>query len=248
MPDLNLDKLLVFLFFVTPGFFACRVFALWHPGDKKDWGSSLTEAISYSSVIFTVWFVWLMRLTRPQYAVEHPWEVLAAIIVVCFVSPVLLAGAAYYLRTQVLPRYGMDHPTRTGWDRFIRTHKHFFVLAQKKGGEMLGGLYAENSFASTYPVDPELYLQQLWRVDENGRFIEPVPGSLGTVIRAADFEFIEFFQVEVSTDATGDPTALRAAGPAVTLPPGGSAGKADPGSEQPNPSAAGGNGSVPATV
>jgi hypothetical protein len=248
MPDLTLDKLLIFVFAITPGLFSMQLYALWHPGQKREWGSALLEILTYSSLNFVPWFPWIARLIQPGYAAAHPPELCLAFLLICLLSPTLLTTVFSLLRWYILPKLGMDHPTRTAWDHYIRRHRTFFVLAYLKGGEMIGGLYAERSYASAFPVDPELYVQEVWQVDKDGRFLEAVPASLGTVIRLSECKTIEFFKVEVEPDVTQGSAPVRAAGQVnPSAAPGGGAGAGGQ-AVQPNPPAAGGNGSGKAAV
>ncbi len=49
---------------------------------------------------------------------------------------------------------------------------------------------------STFPVAQEIYVQEVWRVDESGKFIEMVPGTMGMFIRMDQCERFEFLAVE----------------------------------------------------
>ena len=61
---------------------------------------------------------------------------------------------------------------------------------------MVGGYFGPNSYATTFPQPPEVYVEEVWRVDEEGRFVEKVDGTLGMVLRIADCDRLEFLCVE----------------------------------------------------
>jgi hypothetical protein len=61
---------------------------------------------------------------------------------------------------------------------------------------MLGGYFGERSYVTNFPHPPEIYVEEVWRVDPNGVFVEKVEGTLGMVIRQADCERLEFLVVE----------------------------------------------------
>lgn len=197
MPDITLEKLVFFVFAVTPGFIAIQVYALKCPGQKKDVTSSLVEVVTYSVANLSVWSWWVFSIIRLPFVQIHPLEFTAAFLVVCLVSPVLLSLGWYWLRTKHLHhKFGVDHPTQRGWEFFVRHHREFWVLFHLKNGKHLGGYFGGKSFAATYPQEPELYVEEVWRVDERGEFVEMVEGTLGSVIRIADCERVEFFQVK----------------------------------------------------
>ena len=61
---------------------------------------------------------------------------------------------------------------------------------------MLGGLYGPGSFASSYPEKEDLYLQEVWKIGEEGKFIEKIPGSKGVLVNYDSIEYIEFFDID----------------------------------------------------
>ena len=117
-----------------------------------------------------------------------------------FVSPAALACLCLFLRVKVLPRYlSMDHPTRTAWDWFVSYHSPFFIRfilkSKDKDGKttMVGGFYGGESFASSFPEEPEIYVEEVWYLNpETGVFEQKIEGSLGMVIRLAECERVEF--------------------------------------------------------
>jgi hypothetical protein len=204
VPDLTFDKLIFFVFAVAPGFIAIQVYGLMCPGPKKDWGNSLVEVITYSLVNLSVWIWWVQSLVRQPFEQIHKVELTAAFVVVCVLSPVGLSLGWFYLRTRVLHhRLGVDHPTPRGWEHFVRTNHEYWVIFHLKTGKLLGGYFGPQSFAATFPQEPEMYVEEIWRVDDRGEFVEKVPGTLGGVIRVAECERVEFLSVEREGESDG---------------------------------------------
>ena len=71
-----------------------------------------------------------------------------------------------------------------------------WVLCHLKDGRMVGGIYSRNSSTSSYPHPQDLYIEQMWRTDKDGRFTEPVPHTRGLLVRAEECWFIELFRPE----------------------------------------------------
>lgn len=63
-----------------------------------------------------------------------------------------------------------------------------------KDGSRIGGKYGKYSYASSYPEEDQLYLEQVYYVDENGKFEQPVPRSQGMIIRGDEILAVEFFE------------------------------------------------------
>jgi hypothetical protein len=70
-----------------------------------------------------------------------------------------------------------------------------------KEGMDLGGCFGERSFATSSPNAQEIYVEEVWRVDENGRFVERVEKTDGAMVRSENYELIEFLETR---EATGD--------------------------------------------
>jgi hypothetical protein len=55
----------------------------------------------------------------------------------------------------------------------------------------MGGIFGAASRASFYPEPQEIFLQEVWQLDESGAFVGPVRGSRGVLLRRDDVEVIE---------------------------------------------------------
>jgi hypothetical protein len=204
MPDLTIEKLVFFLFAVLPGFIAMQVYGLQCPQVKRDWGNSLVEVVTYSLINLTIWMFWILRLVRMPFAELNVVELVAAIVCICLISPTLLALGWYWVRTTYLHKtLKMDHPTPRGWDHFVKANHEFWVLFHWKNGKVSGGYFGENSYASTFPQDPEVYVEEMYRVDESGEFQEMVENTLGAVVRLSECERVEFLKVERKGSSDG---------------------------------------------
>ncbi len=195
MSSLTPNTWLLILFALVPGFVANRVFALWCPTQKQDWEKALLEPITWSAINLLFWWWLVLPILQTPFEQLSGWHLLWVNAIVCAVSPTILASVWYWFRTRewTHQKLGLDHPTPRGWEFFLRKTPHFFVLFHLKNGKMVGGYFGPKSYASTYPQEPEIYVQEIWRVDDDGRFLEKVKGSFGSVIRQSEWERIEFF-------------------------------------------------------
>lgn len=211
---------------VLPGFVFHKIFSLKSPTQRIEHEKNLLEYLLVSLANFAIW-CWVF-LPYEEYPIEKwsNWRILWVVPVVCFISPALLALGWHWLRTKILHnKLGFDHPTPRGWDYFLSNHKCFCVVFHLKNGKMIGGFFGSKSYASLYPQEPEIYVEQAWRVDEHGKFVEEVSGSLGIVIRQSEWERVEFLEAnfEVQPDgkpqsAEGDDGATPGRGTAATTP------------------------------
>ncbi|SRR6266699_4945091 len=80
----------------------------------------------------------------------------------------------------------------TPWDYFFsKQTMACYVLIHFKSGGRIGGYYGVKSYASEHPEPQQIYLEALWKITEEGRFVEKVPDTLGAIIRFDECSMIE---------------------------------------------------------
>lgn len=67
------------------------------------------------------------------------------------------------------------------------------MLIHLKSGILIGGLYYKDSFASSYPEKKDLYIKEVWKIDENGKFLEKIDRTEGMLINYDIIDYIEMF-------------------------------------------------------
>ena len=93
------------------------------------------------------------------------------------------------------------HPNPTPWDWFFSNRAgNYYVRFHLKEGKELGGYFGENSFAASSPNAQQIYVEEVWRMDEDRRFIERVAGTEGAFVNREDCELIEFFETPEARD------------------------------------------------
>ncbi|MBM4045281.1 MAG: hypothetical protein FJ279_09220 [Planctomycetes bacterium] len=196
MTTLTVENLQLFLIFVVPGFIALKVYALRIPGERLDVSSAMLDAITYSMANLGLmsWLVILLR--RESFAANHPVLFLLGTFVILVITPALLALGVCSFRTSEFAKRWLVHPAPSGWDFFFSQRRPCFILFHLRNGKLLGGFYGMRSFASSFPNEPDVFVEEVWRVDEYGRFTERVPDTAGCFVRYAECERIELFRAE----------------------------------------------------
>lgn len=85
------------------------------------------------------------------------------------------------------------HPFSRAWDYVFNKREAMWVIVHLKDGNMVGGRYDTNSFASSYPSKEQIYLEEVWELDENGGFKQSINNSKGVLI-IDEILAIEFFE------------------------------------------------------
>lgn len=196
MPELTNENLQLFLVFVVPGFIALKTYALLVPGHERELSNVLVDSVTYSMVNLGLmsWALFLLR--RDTFPSSHPIMFAFGSFGILVLSPCFLAISVYAFRKSKLARRWIPDPRPSGWDYSFEKRPARFILFHLRNGKLLGGLFAEASFASSFPCEPDIFVEQVWRVDEDGRFIEQVEGTAGCYLKYADCERIELFEAK----------------------------------------------------
>ncbi len=84
------------------------------------------------------------------------------------------------------------HPIPTAWDwKFTSTTEEQWVLVTLKNGNMVGGILSSESFASSNPIDRDLYIQWMYDIGSEGNW-KPLK-ERGVLITSNEISTIEFW-------------------------------------------------------
>jgi len=88
------------------------------------------------------------------------------------------------------------HPIKKPWDFIFGKKEAFWIIVTLKNGTKIGGKYDSKSFASSFPAEEQIYLEEVWRLDESGKFVNAISGSKGILISGGNILAIEFLREE----------------------------------------------------
>lgn len=189
--------LVLAVFFVVPGFIAMKVYDLTVAAERRNFGNSLIEAVSFSLINLLVWSWLLILVDVGTFVVDHPWWSYFITIVIAILSPIILAILFRKLLDSKLLRSTVLDPSPTGWDGFFRRREPCWILFRLKDDDktVVGGYFGTESVASSHPYKQQVYVEQLWRVDQNTHeFLDRVDRTLGAIISAEECYFIELYE------------------------------------------------------
>ena len=192
---LDIDTLPLFILFVLPGLVSMRIYRLLIPCRQLDWGNACLEGLFYSAVNFALFLPLIVTIHHDSFPSKHPvWYGLLALLIL-LVGPIIWPIVYVKLvRSKKLMR-GLQLPYPTAWDYFFDKRRSIFVLIHLKTGRMIGGYYGPASYATAYPDEGDIYLQAVYRVNDEGRFGEPIESTNGLLISKDQYSYIEFFGV-----------------------------------------------------
>lgn len=151
------------------------------------------------------------------------------VLVVVLILPWLAARIVYYVTTA---RWWLDFgqrvtkalrlqrhwdPTPNAWDAaFKDRNQRWWVRIRLPGGLWVGGMFSENSYASSWPQSRDIFIETAYSIDENGVFGDEVTAEGGIWVRCDEALTVDFLPVvedhdgedgaEGDDDGNGDAT------------------------------------------
>ena len=193
----QVDKLVLFLAFFIPGFISLKVYDLLVPGERRDFSKSFPEAVAYSALNYAA-LSWLVDLILSgNFYDDHKTYYFLSLFLIMFVIPVLWPFVFLKLSSWApIAKHVVRHPFPEPWDYVFGRREISWVIVHLKDGRRIGGKFGIDSFASSYPAGEQVYLEEVWELDEKGRFIKAIDRSRGVIILGEDLVAVEFFSIE----------------------------------------------------
>ncbi len=190
----ELDKLVLFIAFVIPGFISIKVYDLLIPTNKLDSSKILIDAIAYSSINYALLSIPILAVEASELKQVHPNCYAFFYFMVLFLAPILWALVWKWLRTRQFFQKNAPHPTSKSWDYVFSQRKPYWMKITLKNGSKIGGKFAEKSFASSTPAEEQIYLEEVWLLNDKGGFDRPKNETEGIIIMSSEILYVEFFK------------------------------------------------------
>jgi hypothetical protein len=189
----NQQTLAVFLIFFVPGFISLKIYDLFVASERRDFNKSVLDAVAYSALNFAVLFP-LIAAMRSGHLPSFWWY--ASAFLVLLICPAAWPVILLRMRNWPFFRQRLRNPNARAWDSFFAGAKSYWVIVHLNDGRRIGGVYGVNSFSSNSPAEPEIYLEQVWELDEDGAFIKRIEATAGILIWGETILALEFFEIE----------------------------------------------------
>ena len=188
----NREALALFLILFIPGFISLKVYDLLIPSERRDFTKSLFDAMAYTALNFAA-LLWLIALVRSGRL--NPWQWYMAMFVLLIGMPALWPVLFLQIRKHPIISRRLKSPNARVWDDIFAKRTPYWVIVHLKDQRRVGGLYGGKSFTSHSPAPPEIYLEQVWHLDQSGGFSGTVVTSTaGILIMGTDILALEFFE------------------------------------------------------
>lgn len=192
--ELAPDKVTLLLFLLIPGFISIKVYDLQIPGRYRDFSKSILEIIVYSIVNLAIFIplFYLFLLIFPSQLVESSIFKFIIVYIFIFITPIMWPCLLLKLYSFGIIKNRVLNPAPTAWDAIFLSKKVFWVIVYLKDGREIGGLYGKNSFASSYPNEEQIYLEEAWELEDR-KFSKRVDRTGGIFLFKSEILGLEFF-------------------------------------------------------
>ncbi len=190
------DKLTLFLIFFVPGFISIKIYDLLVPGETRDFARAWFDALAYSALNFAAlsWLIVLIHLD--DFPKRHIGWYLFLLLLILIAAPAMWPWVYRTLSDWPPVAKYLVHPIRRPWDYVFSKREPYWVIVHLQDGRRIGGRFDTQSFASSSPAEEQIYLEQIWALDESGRFQHPIDSSRGAIIMGQQVLAVEFFDVK----------------------------------------------------
>lgn len=192
----QINKLLLFIAFVIPGFISIKVYELLYPGLPKDSSKQLVDAVAYSCINYALLFIPIYIVESKKVAQSHPTLYAWFYAFVFLVGPIIWVLLWKFVRTTRLIQKVVPHPTQKPWDYVFSRRERFWVKVTLKDGAKIAGRYAERSFASSAPAAEQIYLEETWILNDKGGLERPKKRTAGVIITSSEIAYVELMKYE----------------------------------------------------
>lgn len=187
----EINKLIIFIAFVIPGFISMKVYSIFIADTNKDISKQLIDTIAYSCINYAICLPLLIITINQELPKNHDFWFIFSSLYIILINPILLSLVWIKVRKLKIIKGNAIHPIGKPWDFVFSQEQPFWVKVTLKNGEVLGGKYSNKSFASSAPNEEQIYLEETWILSETGKFERPKNGTAGIIILASEISYVE---------------------------------------------------------
>ena len=193
LESLSSDNFMYFLLLFMPGFIFIKSSNLFVATGENDFSKNWYDAVAYGIIFSGLTYIAYQLLNK--YIPLHFFLVVGMIILPS-ISPMIIK----WFRDKPCFYKHMLRLEVSAWDYVFSSRQSYWVILHLKDGRDVAGVYSNKSFTSAFPYAKDIYLEELWTLDENKKFLAPVPRSAGLWIIADEISSVEFFYYEEDTN------------------------------------------------
>ena len=178
---------------VLPGFMSIKVYGLMIASEFRDYSKSLVEAVCYSVLNFVV-FSWLILIiSEDGFSNNHSLEFWASIALIFIIAPALWPFLFRWFSTFKLFKKNLLSLYKQPWDYVFNKKQSMWMVIKLKDGEIIRGKYSTSSYASSYPSERQIYLEEVWEESDGKKFGKKSNRTKGIIVSQDEIKYIKFY-------------------------------------------------------
>ncbi len=191
--ELDIGNVALILLFLIPGFLSLKVYDTLFPRQPRDLSKSIIEVLMYSALNYGA-LSWLIYLSL---YIQIAWLKALTLILSVLIMPIAWPVGYYNLLkiSWFRTRLGI-HPIPVPWDYVFGKGKPYWIIVHLKDGRKIGGRYHTDSFASSFPESPQIYVEEVWKLSKTGKFLKQIERSQGIILFSESIDMVEFFEYD----------------------------------------------------
>ena len=178
-----------------PGFVALKSHSLLDHRPFTSDQNTILDVLTYASINYALLLIPILWV-ESRAVVDHSTWYWFFWGYVLLINPIAIVVIWFKLRKSKWVLRFSPHPVREPWDYFFSQNEPAWVKIIKKDGAMVGGLWGDQSFASSHTDIESIYLQETWVIDDDGNFDRKINDSRGMLIYLNEISHLEFKKVE----------------------------------------------------
>lgn len=196
---------------LVPGFIMNMGYAYLVPVREGQAQLVLVRYVVFSCFLYALIWPFVGPLYKLNYWISHPFRWSLILILILIVLPYTLGlligliNGRNWIRA-ILRRVGINpiHPAPTAWD-YVMVRDSGYVVVTLKNGNHIFGLFAENSMASSVSAEKDIYLEKMYKIDEEDNW-QLIERDQGVWINGSEILHIEFRSVNEEEEENGEQT------------------------------------------
>lgn len=194
MEDIALNKILILIMCFVPGYVYMKTYRLLIAETKTDFSKDLYEAIGISLLNLIIFSYPIYLIYENDVIDKNPFVYYLFLIIAVLCAPILYAMIFNSISKSKLYCKHFINPTKSAWDSLFSNKESYFVIITLKSGRKIAGKYGKASYSSTYPNPNEIYLEEVYKLNEDeSAFGDKVKQTEGILITEKEISTIEFF-------------------------------------------------------
>lgn len=182
----------LFILVFLPGFLSVKIHRLLVADEKYDFTKNLFEIVGYSLINFILfsWLIWIN--ISYKWLNNYPFFFYLSIFIILILGPLAWPLLLNKILKSSFIKGHIISSSKSAWDFIFNKRTGAWIIVHLKDGRKVGGKFGKNSFASPYPCKETIYIEELWKLEDN-KFVKAIPRTNGLLIISDDIFAVEFF-------------------------------------------------------